>query len=168
MMSLINVMAIQFIMIFGTIPNRNIIDLLDCESCDTFHTWKVLPSSVIEKMSECIADSITFADANQKFNQSDAVEDEKIPFRRIVFITKSSKGNEWLIYYEKGGRSHISYLTYAALGNDNLVKCIYNLSPHAIKNNILQKNELKDVIKSGEYTIVYNNGKSLRRPYIPF
>lgn len=137
MMSLINVIAIQFIVIFGAIPNRNIIDLLDCESCDTFQTWRVLPSSLIEKMNECIADSITFADANQKFNSSDAVDDENIPFRRIVFIIKSNISNDWLIYYEKGGRSHVSFLTYAALDKENHIKCIFNLSPFANREVVL-------------------------------
>jgi len=72
-------------------------------------TTEGMPANIKHVFADITGES-SFALANpgQKYQVTDVVVDQKLPFRRLVFA--GVKDDNWLVHYERGGRGHSYYL----------------------------------------------------------
>jgi hypothetical protein len=153
--------------VLAILPKDSILRLLLNESSPHLTQIDSIPTKIFNKMSDIVDEEILFANFGADFNASDVIDTENLPFRRLVFSICSANRKEWLIYYEKGGRSHTTFLTYAKLDNKNEVECIFNLSPNS-KELLLEKQKLIEALRNDDFIVIYDNGKPLRRNYMGF
>lgn len=166
-MKFIYVFTFILVSTFNFLPKKSILNLLRDKSSIVILHIDSIPSAIFKKMNTVVSEQFAFASPKDEFNESDIVKDERLPSRRLIFALHSKDEKEWLIYYEKGGRSYNTFLSYAKLSKDGHVECIYNLSPKSKKGKI-QKEELIESLKSDNFTVIYDNGKPLQRNYQEF
>ncbi len=152
----------------GLFPDGEIVALLKGGQNRFSSDVSEIPKPILDKMEAIAGEPIALANSGGDFNSSDAIEDETLPFRRLIFAAWSKEKDEWLIYYEKGGRSHSTFLTYATLDESGEVGSIYNLSPNMKREIIIDRKVLCEKVKKGDYTIIYDNGRELKRNYLSF
>lgn len=149
-------------------PKEDILKLL--KSDDKLFSYEVdsIPDPILKVMSEIAREEIIISEPFAEFNDSDAIDNENLPFRRLIFTVHSEQEKHWIIYYEKGGRSHNSYLVYVTLNIDDEVSSIYIFAPDTNNDIIRRGKDLSKKLKDEEFIIIYNNGKPLKRNYLGF
>ena len=69
---------------------------------DPIPSIRQFPRSVMRALGDIASQQpFRIADAGQPYNATDAILDPKLPFRRLIFATKSSK--HFLVCYMRGG-----------------------------------------------------------------
>ena len=134
-------------MLTFSFPTDQMIKILELNDRYFSYEIKSIPASIFTEMSEITGE---------------------LPFRRLIFAVHSKDKKEWLIYYEKGGRSHYSALAHAILGDQNEVEAIYNLVPETTVEIIRDKKTLCKRLKGSAFMIIYDNGEPLPRAYLSF
>ena len=72
-------------------------------------TVAALPASVREGLAQLFGETLKMADPGARFQTTDVLGPEKLPFRRL--IAAGCSADHCLVHYEKGGFAHLYYVT---------------------------------------------------------
>ncbi len=81
---------------------------------------KALPEPVIKAFTETGGSRLTVANPGKRFQVSDVVWDESLPWKRLLFAGLS--GNKCFMLYEQGGEGHFYILALFKLSPPNVLK----------------------------------------------
>jgi hypothetical protein len=81
---------------------------------------EALPEPVIKAFTETGGSRLTVANPGKRFQLSDLVWDESLPWKRLLFAGLS--GNKCFMLYEQGGEGHFYILALFKLSPPNLLK----------------------------------------------
>jgi hypothetical protein len=81
---------------------------------------EALPEPVIKAFTETGGSRLTVANPGKRFQVSDVVWDESLPWKRLLFAGLS--GNKCFMLYEQGGEAHFYVLALFTLTPPNLLK----------------------------------------------
>src|SRR5215469_7121916 len=83
---------------------------------------EALPEPVIKAFTEKGGSRLTVANPGKRFQVSDVVWDESLPWKRLLFAGLS--GNKCFMLYEQGGEAHFYVLALFKVTPPNMLKAV--------------------------------------------
>lgn len=85
---------------------------------------RVLPSPVLEALTEQSGSRLVMANPGEKFEATDFILDSSLPQRRLIFAGVS--GDRCFIHYERGGRGHSYIVAFFRLMSANSMEPLWS------------------------------------------
>jgi hypothetical protein len=151
---------------YSKIANKFNIDKID--SSRFFFSCQELPHCFVQQLSVLLQDSFVIASATDIFRKSDEITDvtDGLPTRRLIWGIRDT--NHITLYYEQGGRGYSLRLVTAKITRHQ-VQSLYSIiffPPRGEDKKSIQY--VKNVLHHRNFFIGYNNGKKLKRRFVPF
>ena len=151
--------------------STQILNTINNESTLFLTKKKKIPKCIFGEIDRLTKDDFRLVNPDKKFRPTDKIEDQTISNRRLIFA--ANYGNDWVIYYEKGGRAYNTLLVFAEISGKK-VKYLNGMNlqvisdPKRLKDKKEELQIINDALKNGSYRLFYSSREKLEKEIINF